>query len=282
MPPQMYPSSILQSLKQAFTPRRTEDIELLQEPTLPESPPNPFVSEPYIPDVNNQEGGLPPLFRAGAFGEGEVPSISGITGSIMKGRASYGGPRLNTEGALAGLKGASQDQLIPGRYSLGEEELSRLAARAPGTVAPGSNEYFAAQLRDELGRQASFLGPQQKNQEAIETGIAGLHPALQAGAEREAQRRAYPQVASAQAQADAARVAAESRLGVAETMRRGDVRRAKMGHMNAVMAAIQGIQRKPKLTPPDRERLTQLEGLYRALDEEVNADEDYEDYGDEQ
>ena len=279
-----YPSNVLSGLRAALRPRRTNDIELPPEDlNWPPYPPTPdIMPEPYLPERDIEMSRLPELMQPGALGPGETYTQQAYTGELGKGTASYGGPKLNTTQALSGLRAAQGEQLIPGQYSLGEAELTRLAGRAPETTAPGANQYFGRQLQEELGRQASFLGPQRKAQEAISGAIAGLHPAVQAEAEREAQRKALPQMMTGQMGMRQAELEAESRQGVAESNRRADVRQAKMGHLNSIAAAIARIQAKPSVRDEDLLQIKILQQAYDALADQINEEElaEYDEYDD--
>lgn len=268
MPFQQYPTGMLEALRQSLRPRQApQDIELPMEPDLPEAPDN----MPGLPTEPNI-GSLDPSRIAPTLQQNESVYPSAYTGAPMRGTMSFpAGKVLGNEAALSGLKAAQGDQLIPGLHSLGPEELSRLASRAPGTTAPGANEYFARELQDEMGRQALFLAPQRKSQEMIEGSIAGLHPAVQVGAERTAQRAAMPAMITGQMQLRAAQEAAGSRRDVAKAGLAGDIKSSQFGNLNALINAARGIQSKPYMTPEDTQMLRVLRGLIDSLQNEYTG-----------
>lgn len=267
--------SILEGLRQSLRPRGNmppDDYTDLNEPSLPPSPltmgAGPRPVEPTPGRGMSEVQGEPPS------GLNQLPS--GFGGDMQDFTADFGRAPFRPnelEGALGGLRSMASSQNIPGS-SLGPTELNRLANRDPRSVAPGSNQLWQGQLQEEQARTKRFEQPEN---EMANAAIAGLHPAIQQGAELEAGRKSLPAQITGQMQLEASKVAGASRYGVGESARLGRNRTAKMGHMNAVMNAIRGIQGKANLQDTDLDAIEQLRTIYEDLDEEINANEDFED-----
>src|SRR3990167_10343912 len=107
--------------------QREGDIELIDE-TMPPPPDPPNM---FTQGITEREAQTPNPWAALAG----LPRVATTPQT-----AEYTGPRLNTEGALAGLKAAAQN-LPLGQGLLPDSELYRLANRDSETVAPGANAY---------------------------------------------------------------------------------------------------------------------------------------------
>jgi len=132
----------------------------------------------------------------------------------------------------------------------------------------------------EIERYAKEFGPEraaeQERQKAVRGAITAQHPAIQAAAETEARRKAYPQTAYGQAQLSGAQAAAQSRLGV-EASRAAQADEAEQMRMiSSLFQSAASIQRKPNATDEDIARaqamydlaLEALMGLYGGGEEE--------------
>lgn len=181
-------------------------------------------------------------------GYAEVPNAYDPLDQVA-GYASYDGPELNTEGALAGLRAAQSRQNV-GQNQLPTSELFRLSHRPsgqiPGTpygtyVAPGSNEYFSHMLNDRLGDQAFSKELDRNRQGTIEGAITQHHPAVQEALEAEAERRALPAIESGRAAIDAATIGAQGRYATAGATMAGRQATAQGTQSAAVIRALGGL-----------------------------------------
>lgn len=208
------------------TPQRTGDIRLPPSGGFP----------PQLPEeteiANIMGADLPNRFIPGEVG---TPPVYG------KMSVSGGGPLNNRSAeALAGLKRLEQSR--SGGFTPTNAELFRLANRAPETVAPGSNQYWGHQLQERQSDEDFASKLQQAQQTAIQGALAGQHPAIQAGAEAEARRKAYPYIEQGKSQIEAARIGAAGRMATGEGYSSG--RRAQ-SHAAVVNMALRGLMSAP-------------------------------------
>ena len=128
---------------------------------------------------------------------------------MVRGTASYSGPQLNTESALAGLKGAQSQFQRPYRPT---EELYRQAFAPAETVAPGASEYAQSQLKERTGSEEfeRLLGMKQR--ETVEGAETAMHPAVLAQSEMASRQKAYPYQAQAAGMIESADIKAEADL----------------------------------------------------------------------
>ena len=251
-----YPPAIM-SLQQALSPRRVTDIDLPEEP--PALPPRPVNYNrpqlPVLPD-NLDESRVAPL-----LGKDETVVSGSYSGLPMRAKMSYSGPQLNTEGALAGLAAAQSNQFSP----FSEPEVMRLAARDPESTAPGAGAYWGNMLHEMQSRRAQMLKSEDENIAGINKNIASLHPAVQASAERTADRETRGPMLTAQARLQSALAEADSRRFAAKAGLAGDVKASQFGNLNTWINAMRAIQAKSSQTAEDRNLLRVLRGLISSL-----------------
>lgn len=246
--------------------------EIQGPPPLPRLPGPPAGFRPDVPSGPPQ--GSPPWAgldpTTAVSGEDydptavSVDAAYGAPGDKVSGHMSYGGPQLNTEGALAGLKRAAGQFETP---MISTEELQKQAARDPRTVAPGANQWATGELESRQGSEAfaNLLG--RKQQETASNAITAQHPAVKAGAEQAARRAAYP------AQASAGATALAAKLGLQGDTVRADatVEAARSARdakaIESIMRTIQELEKNSGFqeTPEDKAaRLTEI-GDYKKL-----------------
>ena len=208
------------------TPQRAGDIRLPPMGGFPPAMPN----ESEISSIMGAP--LPNRFTGGEYGSPDVYGKMSVSG----------GGQLNnrSEAALSGLKGLEASR--SGGFRPGPAELFRLASRAPETVAPGSNQYWGRQLQEQQANEDFATKLQQAQQGSIQGGIAGQHPAVQAAAEAEARRKAYPSMEAGRAQLEAARVGAAGRMATGESYTAG---RQAQSHAAVVNMALRGLMSAP-------------------------------------
>lgn len=248
--------SALDSLRQALSGRRTTDIELPEEPALPARPVN--YDRPQLPQLPDN---LDTSRVAPVLGQDETVVGGAYTGLPMRGKMSYSGPQLNTQGALAGLAAAQGNQFSP----FSEGEVMRLASRDPESVAPGSNAYWANMLQEMQGRRAQMLKSEDENIAGINKSIASLHPAVQTAAENVAERSSRGQMVTAQARLQGSLADADARRYAAKLGLAGDVKASQFGNLNTWINAMRAIQSKSVQTGEDRNMLRILRGLISSL-----------------
>ena len=213
-------------------------------------PQDPLESTPLMgttsatPDVrpSGTLANLPPPLGPG---EVDVPrAYGGMTRGVMM-------PSL--EGPSKGLMGSTQSAL-EGLRNAPQHPLLGIQEAAYGMMDPtgGGTEGRAAGMRAAqpyLDFVSESLAPQRGRDEMINAAIAGLHPAVQAGAEATAQRGAYGDVARAQGMIESAEIGADADIDEAIlSLEQGDIESARA------------------LIPPHLERWIDLYEGYRSYD----------------
>ncbi len=208
---------------------RTGDIEL---------PPDPGSGNM----INAPDGGMPVPPQSGFLRPSgpvapEMPNQRELDNQMPQARGNYalmgGGSAEQTRGALAGLQSVQGEQYSP----FSEFELSRLAHRAPGTVAPGSNEVWQNKLDQLQGRRAFNEKNEMETQALLDKAIAGLHPAVIEGQQQAAMARSLPQQIAARGAVEAARVRGNAQIGAANAMASSRHYGDQMGQLEAVLQA---------------------------------------------
>lgn len=141
-----------------------------------------------------------------ALGPNQFQVPSGFDPSkTVSGTASYGGPKLNTEPALAGLKAANAGAVPPRSTAFGQgfggsaydtgiatspsrTDLYKMSFRDPTTGAPGANEYWGSELKEQIGDEDFQTALAQHAQEAVQAGQTQQHPAIQSTLQQAAER----------------------------------------------------------------------------------------------
>lgn len=123
------------------------------------------------------------------------------------GHASYNGPQLNNEGALAGLKNTQMQRETESQANyIPSEELWKQGFRNPEQMAPGAGQWAGHELQERLGDQDFEKGLQQKSRSDIASAETSLNPIVQAGANAQAQRAALPSRLNADAAVEVAKL----------------------------------------------------------------------------
>lgn len=226
------------------------------EPDLPPTPPAFAQREPIPPVLPSS---LDPSRVAPLLDEGQTVVSRAYSGEPMRGYADMrGGSPEQTQHALAGLQAAQGDQFSP----FSEAEMTQLAARDPQSTAPGSGAYWSNMLRESQARRGVTNDLADKQQEAIQAGITGTHPAVQATEGRRAQNAAMPAMINARGQLEAAKEAGRSRFGAAQVTAQGRTQVGQLNHLDTIMNAIRTIQAKTNLGAEDLASLKALRALY--------------------
>lgn len=206
---------------------------------MPSMPPRPgiFGGTPLRPKPAPLETpGLQPMLQ------GDVLTPEAYTGEPMLGTAAYGGQRLNTEGALAGLQQASQAQPWLQR--------SR-AIEAIGSTGRPQDLQLAQALGEDYRKDSMHPGI-----EETEAAIQSFNPAMQAREEASAIRGSYPAEAQARGQvASADRAAAAREFAAAYGLDEADVEAAG-GLAEAAMKGLIDVEtlEDPREDLADRQR----------------------------
>lgn len=194
-----------------------------------------------------------------------------LPGGKNIGTISYTGPRLNTEAALSGLKGANSTANMTGRGDLGPstEELYRHAFGDPESMAPGAGEMAGEQLRGRISAESWNRLQSQKQLETIMAGLTSQHPYVKAKGEQEADWASYPAQQAAQGLERQAQIGANARLQEADL----DAQTADAVSLNKLreISASIGIEGMKSLLsaimdPRNIENLGGLEGQQQALE----------------
>lgn len=257
-----------------LTPEESASPQPPQLPRLPGPPagfrPTPLPVPPSIENPPPWAGYDPTTAVAGPDYDPTAVEVDSAYGGKTTGHMAYGGPQLNNEGALDGLRRAAGQFQTP---MISSEELQKQAARDPRTVAPGANQWAAGEIADRKGNEefAALLGRNQ--QETASKAIAGQHPAVQAGEEQRARRASYPAQASAGATALAARLGLQGDTIKAnasvESARAGRDARA----LDAIQRTIQELEKNSgyQETPGDRTSRLQEIADYKTLVKRLQA-----------
>lgn len=149
-------------------------------------PPRGIPFEALVPPPDREQLNFPSGFEAG---------------ETTPGTMSYGGPPMNTEAALAGLR-SQQESQDP------RQALLRLASqqRMDPNSTMGTRAYDDRLTQDVM----SSFAPDQERRGIVEGALQAQHPAIQGLAEQEAQRAAYPQIEEATGRTQAAMLAAKA------------------------------------------------------------------------
>ena len=168
---------------------------------------------------------------------------------------------LGTEEALAGLRANQETDASP----FSEQELFRLASRDPGSVQPGSNQYWGSVLKGQQDRSATMQGVETDAIKGIRGAMGTLHPAVQQAAEAQATRGAYPAMSSARGIRDAAEANAEASMYGSDVDRLNAVRKGNTDLLGNIATQIGNIRDKPAQTAEDDQMLRSLIGLFNSL-----------------
>lgn len=241
-------SSMRGALSGLFTPQDPPSpLPGLQEPdqingVAVDNDPSMAPSPPGMPNVMPQQAGI-----GNAQPYMDDPQSVSLEPGIDLGHqdiASYDGPQLNTEAALAGLKAHQTGNLnLSGGHGdfqggapaegnpfmangpvsapnqqdpFSESEMYRLASRDPESVAPGANKYWQSRIGNLLkqtGRGDDEIAAQMARLDETNTAIQRRHPAFQANLEDAAQRIALPARAQAAGAIGAAQIDSEATAG---------------------------------------------------------------------
>jgi hypothetical protein len=231
------------------TARRTGNIDLPQaalgglqslgKPSFDAAndPTTSFPNAPINPPINGRAVAIPPP-RENPFPNlppGLYDERADIIGAppVRGGMQWSGGKSLGNEPALEGLKAASaQPNLLP------DSEVTRMAFRDPGTVAPGANEYWGGVLKDRVGDEDFASQMDQKHQEMVMAGLTAQHPAVSAAAEAEARQKALPAMMNSQATLSAAQIGGQARMGAAQIGGQNSERANLSRQVESINAAI--------------------------------------------
>lgn len=289
---------ILEGLRQSLRPRGSVAPPMdplgmdfftqppVQEPTRMQSPaladrimPG---DEPALPPSQLDRGAGPQPIEdtrlPGPLDPGEMFVPDAVSGNLNRGTADFGRAPFQPnelEGALSGLRAAQGSQNIPGS-SLGPMELQRLASRDPGTVAPGSNQMWQGLLQEEQARSKRFEQPDPGMQMA-NAAIAGLHPAIQKGADLAAGRAAIPAQMAGSFDLAEAQEAGASAYGVQESKRLIETRQGKMRSLDVLEKGIADIASKASFGTREQVELGKMRKIADALRKEIEFDQQNQD-----
>jgi hypothetical protein len=144
----------------------------------------------------------------------------------------YGGPRLNTEGALAGLRNGSQHPLLA---LIGQAHENRQADMQGGQAGQAASQQ---RLQSALGFVDQQLAPQRERQASIETALAQQHPAILGLEQFRAEQKALPQQYEAQGRILAEREQARGIMGGAAQNAQGRQRAAVIAGLAPLLAQL--------------------------------------------
>lgn len=247
--------------------RPQEDIELEPELdlTMPTPPARPVPPQYGAPTMARMAGANRPISTGLGWDPPDpsdlrpVQQAGGFNGRAP-GRMEWdmsGGNAQTTNSALAGLEQFESEQFSP----FSEFELSRLANRDAGTVAPGSNQVWQNKLSQLQDRRAQAEKFDRELAQAPQQAITALHPDIQSAALAKAQRDALPQVVTARGRQKEAEIDASSRITAANTAAQAKHYGDQVRSLDPLVDAIRAIRAKNRLEPNDE---IVLRGLMKA------------------
>ena len=198
-----------------------------------------------------------------------VPTLPDLAGKQQPYIASYAGPRMNTEAALAGLKRleSTANMSNSGQPYKGpsNEELARHAFGDPNSMAPGAPMLAKEELQSRLGASDYAEAESRAQAKMANDAIAGLHPAVQAGAEAEAVRKAYPAQAQAEGMSNQAIMDYRGRKAAAEAGANAEGFKTNATILNSAIDAKTKLDTLTELTPDQLIQRDSLDKIIRYL-----------------